>query len=149
MHPKLKPLLLLAKRLAPIPAFAIAFGTWGFIFSRYSEPPIDMAGRQLAAAIAAASASAAAKAGAAPDDDAGSRFAFSPYDACVQQQQLYPSQFGGLECNADDFAATFGWAWSPPVPKGAGARPKGTAAPMRRPDQAGGEAPPGGGESGE
>lgn len=158
MHPKVKSLLVLAWRLAPIPGFLVAFGTWGFIFSRYSDPPIDMAGRALAASLAAASASAAAKAGApgAAEDDVY-KHPFTPYDACVQQQSLFPSQFGALECNEDDLASSFGWAWAPTPSKvdkekgekATAPRPRSSAPAKKAPGGDPGAEPAGGGEQAE
>jgi len=154
VHPKLKALLLLAKRLAPIPGFLAAFAVWGFVFTRYSDPPVDMAGRALAASIAAAASASAAKASAnAPkDDEETNKHAFTPFDACLQQQALFPSQFGALECSEDDLASSFAWAWAPAPLKGEKAgvpRPRSSAregAPVRKPD---GAEPPGGADHGE
>ncbi|MFO0759596.1 MAG: hypothetical protein U0359_24095 [Byssovorax sp.] len=143
-NPTVKKLLLLAKKLAPIPAFGMAFAAWGFVFSRYSDPPIDMAGRALAAAVAAASASAAAQANRPP----ALVYGFTPRDACLQQRRLFPSQYGLLDCtNDDETPLSFGWAWAPaPPPAGdkAGPRPRPTAT-----AQPGDEGAAPGGESGE
>ncbi|MEO7331983.1 MAG: hypothetical protein ABI193_25630, partial [Minicystis sp.] len=44
--------------------------------------------------------------------------------ACLQQQSLFPGQYGSLECNQEELPASFAWTWAPPPGKEKPATPR-------------------------